>query len=231
MTRSRKASAVATNQSRGVAAPPSLPIVRVSLARTLALKASISSSFTGASTTGTGSAESAAPALPCCVGIKPRFGISLDMLSESAGKTGAARDLARARSIIRKRSKRGVKRQSCGNNAPLAGLTAGCEAVRGRIGYETRQPACKKTIARSFTASTGRAGFTRFETTHCRRTTFPAFSRLEAQRQPGLGHGSDAGQERAASAHPYQSASEAPRRGGGWPAKSGARRAHLSVRL
>jgi hypothetical protein len=49
-----------------------------------------------------------------------------------------------------------------------------------------------------------------FRNNACRRTTFPAFSRLEAHPQPDLDHGSDARPERAASDQAYQSASEAP---------------------
>ena len=52
MTRSRSASAVATNQSRGVAASPSLPTASASLARTRALKSSISGSVAGLSAIG-----------------------------------------------------------------------------------------------------------------------------------------------------------------------------------
>src|SRR5205085_3014954 len=73
----------------GVAAPPSLPIARVSLARTLALKASISASSGGASAIGAGSADSTA-ANPVRFGeSNSKFGMSLAMLMKNACNTGA----------------------------------------------------------------------------------------------------------------------------------------------
>src|SRR2546423_11922543 len=89
MTRSRNASAVATNQSRGVAAPPSLPIVRVSLARTLALNASMSASLAGASAIGAGSADSTAAEPLRFRESNSKFDMSLAMLMKNACNTGA----------------------------------------------------------------------------------------------------------------------------------------------
>src|SRR5947207_7740824 len=91
MTRSRSASAVATNQSRGVAAAPSLPIARVSLARTLDLNASRSASLAGRSAIGAGNADS--PELDLASGgeSNPKFGMSLAMLIENACKPEAGR--------------------------------------------------------------------------------------------------------------------------------------------
>src|SRR5689334_16877101 len=91
MTRSRNAKAVATNQSRGVAAAPSLPIARVSLARTLALKASRSASLAGRSAIGAGNADSAELDLASGGESNPKFGMSLAMLIENACKPGAGR--------------------------------------------------------------------------------------------------------------------------------------------
>src|SRR5204862_2010656 len=85
----RNASAVGANQSRGVAAPPSLPIVRVSLARTLALKASISASLAGASAIGAGSADSTAAEPLRFRESNSKFDMSLAMLMENACNTGA----------------------------------------------------------------------------------------------------------------------------------------------